>query len=41
MGHDIVRTALIYQHSAAETDCNIADAMNTKIEGSPAPADGT
>ncbi|WP_327590319.1 tyrosine-type recombinase/integrase [Nonomuraea sp. NBC_00507] len=50
MGHDSVRAALIYQHSTADADRRIADAMNTKIahnanessEGlSLAPAYGT
>ncbi|MFI7224412.1 site-specific integrase [Nonomuraea angiospora] len=31
MGHDSVRAALIYQHSTAEADRKIADAMNSKI----------
>ncbi|WP_220447141.1 tyrosine-type recombinase/integrase [Nonomuraea deserti] len=31
MGHDSVRAALIYQHSTAEADRRIADAMNAKI----------
>ncbi|MEU8318034.1 tyrosine-type recombinase/integrase [Nonomuraea sp. NPDC048881] len=35
MGHDSVRAALIYQHSTAEDDRKIADAMNAKIEKSP------
>ncbi|MEU7750135.1 hypothetical protein [Nonomuraea sp. NPDC049158] len=31
MGHDLVRAALIYQHSTAEADRKIADVMNDKI----------
>ncbi|GGO80229.1 hypothetical protein [Nonomuraea cavernae] len=31
MGHDSVRAALIYQHSTAEADRKIADAMNVKF----------
>ncbi|MGV9308390.1 hypothetical protein ACWDLG_33885 [Nonomuraea sp. NPDC003727] len=31
MGHDSVRAALICQHSTAETDRKIADAMKSKI----------
>lgn len=31
MGHDSVRAGLIYQHSTAEADRRIADAMNAKI----------
>ncbi|MFF4617877.1 tyrosine-type recombinase/integrase [Nonomuraea jabiensis] len=35
MGHDSVRAALIYQHSTAEADRRIADAMNAKIANNP------
>ncbi|GII89480.1 putative prophage phiRv2 integrase [Sphaerisporangium siamense] len=31
MGHDSVRAAMIYQHSTAEADRKIADAMDSKI----------
>ncbi|MEU0567817.1 hypothetical protein ABZ297_20840 [Nonomuraea sp. NPDC005983] len=31
MGHDSVRAALIYQHSTAEADRKIDDAMNAMI----------
>ncbi|MEU7877816.1 tyrosine-type recombinase/integrase [Microbispora bryophytorum] len=31
MGHDSVRTAMIYQHRTAEADHKIADVMNGKI----------
>ncbi|WP_285775698.1 hypothetical protein [Microtetraspora sp. NBRC 13810] len=31
MGHDSVRAALIYQHSTAEADRKIANAMDSKI----------
>ncbi|GAA4505003.1 tyrosine-type recombinase/integrase [Nonomuraea ferruginea] len=41
MGHDSVRAALIYQHSTAEADCKIANAMNSKIaEALPPKARG-
>ncbi|MFG1963542.1 tyrosine-type recombinase/integrase [Nonomuraea sp. NPDC049028] len=41
MGHDSVRAALIYQHSTAEADSKIADAMNSKItEALPVKARG-
>ncbi|MFG1877061.1 tyrosine recombinase XerC [Sphaerisporangium sp. NPDC049003] len=32
MGHDSVRAAMIYQHSTAQADRKIADAMNSMIE---------
>jgi hypothetical protein len=32
MGHDSVRAAIIYQHSTAEADRKISDAMNDKIK---------
>ncbi|MEV4079553.1 site-specific integrase [Nonomuraea fuscirosea] len=42
MGHDSVRAALIYQHSTAEADRKIADAMNNKInQSSPDDEDGS
>jgi integrase len=41
MGHDSVRAALIYQHSTAEADRKIADAMNAMInEDKPDDDDG-
>ena len=42
MGHDSVRAALIYQHSTAEADRKIADAMNDKInQSNPDDEDGS
>ncbi|WP_281284731.1 tyrosine-type recombinase/integrase [Nonomuraea mesophila] len=42
MGHDSVRAAMIYQHSTAEADRKIADAMNAKIaESNPDHDDGS
>jgi integrase len=42
MGHDSVRAAMIYQHSTAEADRKIADAMNAKIaESNPEDDDGS
>ncbi|WP_181871537.1 tyrosine-type recombinase/integrase [Sphaerisporangium album] len=32
MGHDSVRAAMIYQHSTAQADRKIADAMNSMIQ---------
>ncbi|MEU7002887.1 tyrosine-type recombinase/integrase, partial [Nonomuraea sp. NPDC046570] len=42
MGHDSVRAAMIYQHSTAETDRKIANALDDKINQlSPTDANGS